>query len=167
MARFGLIWLTVVCIFWIFFSLVGAFREVVQFESEWAIAKSLLVRLPISVFLGWVSVAVFANAASALKYSGWLDVGFPEIVRTVLMLSAATILASWLIRLSGVKAPHALTVLWALAAIVVAKLTKNQNQAVAAAAALGAAIILLVLLYCRYAGGGFAENGAPAKQFQL
>ena len=158
MARFGLIWLTVACIFWIFISLFGVFRELIQTAAERTNASYLLIVVPVSIFFGWVSVAVFANTASALKYSGLLDVGFSETVWTILMLAAATIMASWFIWLSRGNLAYALTVLWALTAIVVANLTKNQNPAVAAAAAGGAGIILIVLLYCRFTGNGLAED---------
>ncbi len=55
--------------------------------------KSSFVRLPFSVYLGWISVATIVNTAVVLKYSGWNGFGLSSVTWTVIMLIVGTGLA--------------------------------------------------------------------------
>ncbi|MQR96304.1 TspO/MBR family protein [Fictibacillus phosphorivorans] len=55
--------------------------------------QSPFVRLPFSVYLGWISVATIVNTAVVLKYSGWNGFGFSSVTWTVIMLLVGTGLA--------------------------------------------------------------------------
>jgi translocator protein len=151
MARFGWIWLTVVCIVWMLASLAPAFVWLVSYDSSLTLAERCLVVFPLSVFTAWVTVATFANTAAAVKDSGWADVGLSEQSWTVLMLAAAGLVACGATLFSRGNAGYALTVLWALAAIVVANLHPGQSTPVAVTAGLVGGAVALVLHYARHA----------------
>lgn len=51
------------------------------------------VRIPFSIYLGWVSVATIVNTAVVLKYSGWDGFGLSSETWTIVMLIIATLLA--------------------------------------------------------------------------
>jgi len=53
-------------------------------------AETWLVRVPFSIYLGWISVATIANASSLLDYLGWGGWGISPEIWTVIMLVAAT-----------------------------------------------------------------------------
>jgi hypothetical protein len=71
--------------------------------------ERIWVRLPFSIYLGWVSVAVIANAAAALVSLGW-DGGGAAVPLTCLMAAAAAALGgAMLIRQRN----------WAYAAVII------------------------------------------------
>jgi hypothetical protein len=77
-ARFGKLYLTIVCIVWMGVWLFTAFRKLWQ-KVAFSVGERWCVLVPISIFSGWVSVAIFANTASVVGISGrpWLtEVGW-------------------------------------------------------------------------------------------
>lgn len=54
--------------------------------------EKLLIQSPISIYLGWISVATIANIASALTKIGWNGFGISEEVWSAIMISVAVIL---------------------------------------------------------------------------
>ena len=149
MARLGLTWGTVACIFWMLASLAGAFVPLARAGASLTWGERMFVLMPVSVFIGWVTVACFANTAAALKNDGLLDAGLSETRWTVLMLIAAGGIASWVTLRTRGNAWYALTIVWALVAIVVANTAKAPNRAVALAAAAMAATLVVVLVRAR------------------
>jgi hypothetical protein len=135
-------WGTVGCILWMLVSLAGAFREFVRFDRPFTTAEQWLAVAPLSVFTGWVSVAVFANTAAALKTAGVFGDGPSEVVWSLALLAAAGVVATGFTVVSRGNVGYALTVVWALAAIVVANLTERSNPTVAVAAAVMALVVL-------------------------
>ena len=56
-------------------------------------AEIWLVKLPFSIYLGWVSVATIVNAAVYLYKIGWDGFGISETAWTIIMLIVGMILA--------------------------------------------------------------------------
>ncbi|MGO4542169.1 tryptophan-rich sensory protein [Paenibacillus sp. 2TAB19] len=54
-----------------------------------------LVRLPFSLYLGWISVATIVNIACALYAAEWQGFGLSEETWAIIMLSVAFVLAIW------------------------------------------------------------------------
>lgn len=102
-----------------------------------------LVRAPISVFLGWTSVAIFANTATVLRGLGLTRAG-AETALCVGLLAAATGTAAAITRWTRGDGWYAGTVLWALAGIVVANVTggRGAGDPVVAAVALAGALVV-------------------------
>jgi hypothetical protein len=65
-AQLNWYWLTVACFVWILGSLVAAFIPLISAEANLSWARRLIIVLPIGVFLGWTTVALIANIATAL-----------------------------------------------------------------------------------------------------
>jgi benzodiazapine receptor len=77
-----------------------------------------LVRLPFSIYLGWVSVATIANATDVLDYLNWNGWGIrPEIWAAIMLVVAAGLAA--LMLFDRRDAAFALVVIWAFAGIAV------------------------------------------------
>jgi hypothetical protein len=89
LARLGLYWLTVACVIWMFASLAFVLYEFVRSGAPRNRAERWLVVAPLSVFAGYVTAALFANLAAALKNSGWMTTGASETVWSVAMLLVA------------------------------------------------------------------------------
>ena len=61
-------------------------------------AEKLLVHVPFSIYLGWITVATIANATALLKYLGWNGFGISGEIWTVILLGVGVVLAgilSW------------------------------------------------------------------------
>jgi hypothetical protein len=104
-----------------------------------SMADRWLVRLPFSIYLGWICVATIVNVSAALYDGGWDRFGLSDTFWTVLMLAVAATLALWI----GMKRTDAAVILvfvWAFIAIAV----KQQAfpTIVYVAAALAAALAL-------------------------
>lgn len=167
-ARFGLIWVTVGCIVWMLASLAYPFRVFVRLGSRLTIPQYILVVWPFSIFLGWVSVATFANTAAALKMAEVLDVGLAEEGWTVLMIGAAGLIGSVVTFWSGGNVGYGLTLIWAFVGILAADQMRLPHTTITPAAATMAVLVAAVLVAARIVGGQprrsrmAAEPGAAA-----
>lgn len=112
-----------------------------------------LVRAPISVFLGWTSVAIFANSAAALRATGMTRPG-GETGISLALLAVGTAIAVATTRWTRGNGWYVGTVLWALVGIIVADVTGARgatNLPVASGAAVAAVVVSLTLLATRRA----------------
>ena len=91
---------------------LGIGREPVPAAERW------LVRLPFSIYLGWVTVATIANATSLLDYLQWNGWGISEAVWAVVMLVVAAAVTTVVV-LSRHDVAYALVILWAFIGIAV------------------------------------------------
>lgn len=63
-------------------------------RREVSIAERWCVHIPFSIYLGWITVATIANVTDLLYYLGWDGFGISPQVWAVIMLVAATLIAS-------------------------------------------------------------------------
>jgi hypothetical protein len=101
-----------------------------------------LVRVPISIYAGWITVATVANISAYLAKIGWSGWGISEITWTIVMIAVAA-LVNIFIAFSRNLIAFPLVGVWALVAISVRHAgTVNLLQG---AALIAAALILLAL----------------------
>lgn len=74
------------------------------------------VRLPFSIYAGWITVATIANATAWLVHHQWGAWGLPESTWTVIMMSIATVIMSLAVIRYGSRA-YGLVLVWTLAGI--------------------------------------------------
>ncbi|MFP3950552.1 MAG: TspO/MBR family protein [Candidatus Bathyarchaeia archaeon] len=111
--------------------------------------QELLVNLPFSVYLGWITVAPIANVAAYLVDLGWPSYGNVAIIWTVSLITVAVLLTLvniWTRR----DIPYSLVLIWALGGIIVKQL---ETGIVPYAAGVGIAAILLGLIVKRWKQG--------------
>jgi len=87
-------------------------RTVVSLAERW------FVRVPFSIYLGWITVATIANVTSVLDFVNWSGWGVSPEVWTVIMLVAAGIIAA-AVSLTRRDAAYLLVLVWALVGIAV------------------------------------------------
>ncbi|NLE46744.1 MAG: tryptophan-rich sensory protein, partial [Chloroflexi bacterium] len=87
-------------------------REAFTFSETW------LIRIPFSLYLGWITVATIANVTSLLDFLGWGGWGIAPEIWAVIMLIAATGIAS-LVSISRGDIPYMLVIIWAFVGIAV------------------------------------------------
>lgn len=89
---------------------LGTGKTRVSAGERWA------VRVPFSIYLGWITVATVANVTSLLDYLQWDGFGVaPEIWMGIMLLAVLVIAA--LMNFTRRDAAYAAVILWALAGI--------------------------------------------------
>lgn len=81
-------------------------------------AERWLVQLPISIYLGWISVATIANASAVLYGLGWNGWGISGQAWTLIMIAAALAIG-WAMVLRRRDAAFMLVLVWAIAGIAI------------------------------------------------
>lgn len=102
-------------------------------------AERWLVRLPFSIYLGWISVATIANISGALLHAGWGGWGVGDVTWTVIVLVVATGLGYAMLWREHDLA-YALVLVWAFVGIAVAQ----RSEPVVSSTALAAAAVVAV-----------------------
>jgi hypothetical protein len=82
------------------------------------LAERLAVRLPFSIYLGWITVATIANVTSLLDHLQWEGFGLPPELWMGIVLAAVAVIAV-LMNFTRRDPAYALVLLWALAGIAV------------------------------------------------
>ncbi len=95
-----------------------------------------MVHMPISIYLGWVSVALIGNIAAALVQSGWDGFGVSPVLWSVIMISIAVALSQTVLWLRNDYA-FACVAVWAILGI-------GERFHVAVPLVLGASIVAVV-----------------------
>ena len=97
-------------------SLIAIYLRLGTGRTQVGAAERWLVRVPFSIYLGWITVATIANATQLLYFLGW-NGGFlsPELW-TVIMLAVATAVA-WLMAITRRDVAYLLVLIWAFVGI--------------------------------------------------
>lgn len=108
------IWLSVILMVGLLITLINiadVFRtSFLSRKEHW------LVRLPFSIYFGWITVATIANITIFLVYLGWNRFGLPESFWTVIVLLVGTLIGSWRMFHDRFM-PYGLVLVWAYGAI--------------------------------------------------
>ncbi len=91
---------------------VAARKELLTFREK------IFLRLPFSLYLGWITVATIANVSAFLVSIQWNRFGLSEVLWMVMILGIGTIIAMSVIIL-GRDPAYGLVVLWAYAGILI------------------------------------------------
>jgi hypothetical protein len=110
-------------------------------RSRVSAAEGWLVRVPFSIYLGWITVATIANVTSALDYINWGGWGISPAWWAVIMLVAGAIIAS-LVSLTRGDIAYVLVIVWAFAGIAV----KHSGTWLVAGTAIAMAILVALTL---------------------
>jgi benzodiazapine receptor len=102
-----------------------------------------LVHVPFSIYLGWITVATIANITDVLDYVNWTGWGIGPQTWAVIMLVAATAIASALSLTRGDVA-YMLVIVWAFAGIAVRQASTPLVATTAWVMTGAAALMLLV-----------------------
>jgi benzodiazapine receptor len=121
-------------------------------------AERWLVRLPFSIYLGWVSVAAIANVTSTLDYLNWDGAGIPPQVWAVIMLAVGVVLAL-AISLTRADLAYVLVLIWAYVGIAV---KQSGAPLVANAALVAAGVLVLLVVWSALRRWRLAGHTAPA-----
>jgi hypothetical protein len=95
---------------------LGIGQEAGSHQARW------LIDIPISIYLGWISVATIVNVAVSLYSVGWNGWGLSPTAWTVVMMAISAIIAAFVLTQRRDLA-YAWVIVWALAAIAIRQIT--------------------------------------------
>jgi hypothetical protein len=104
-------------------------------------AETWLVRVPFSIYLGWITVATIANVTSLLDYLNWGGWGISPEAWAVVMLIAGAVIASAVSIMRGDIA-YVLVIVWAFVGIAV----KHSDTSIVAVTAIVVAVLVALTL---------------------
>jgi benzodiazapine receptor len=134
--------LTMVAMIALLLLLIAVYLGLGTGRTRVSVAETWLVRVPFSIYLGWITVATIANATSLLVYLNWSGWGISPEAWAVIMLIAAVAIAS-AVSINRGDAAYVAVIVWAFAGIAV---KHSGTPAVSIAAGLLAVIVALTLL---------------------
>ena len=85
-------------------------------QSKVSTAETWAVRIPFSIYLGWITVATVANVTDVLDYLQWNQFGISAATWMVVILGAVLVIAG-LMNFLRRDVAYAAVILWALAGI--------------------------------------------------
>jgi len=104
-------------------------------------AETWTVRIPFSIYLGWITVATVANATQLLYFLGWNGGALGPEVWTAIMLAVAVVLA-WLMAITRRDVAYLLVLVWAFIGIA----SKHAGTPTVSGAAWIATVLVVVAL---------------------
>lgn len=111
--------------------------------------ERLMVHLPFSVYLGWITVAAIANVAATLVSIGWDGFGIEPELWAVLMILVATTIAI-LVAVTRRDVAYELVIIWALVGIGV---NQSSNQVVVFIISISIAAVVAALIVSIFLNG--------------
>ncbi len=130
--------LTVIAMVAILVTLISIGRILVETSG----LEKWLVRLPFSIYLGWISVATIANVSQNLYLFEWNGWGLDPLVWAVLLLAVASLLGI-LKSLMENDNPYSFVLIWAFIGITV---SQAGSSLVVTAAWSGVIILILAII---------------------
>jgi hypothetical protein len=107
--------------------------------------EKLFVHVPISVYIGWITVATIANVTAVLVTIGWDGFGISEEIWTILIILIATIITI-LILTTRKDYAYSTVIIWALIGIYLKRQTDDPIYGVQTQIAYAAALALVIIL---------------------
>ena len=134
--------LTLAAMLIILVSLIYLYLQFRRVEKPLTKAEKRFIKIPFSVYLGWISVATIANVTQVLYFINWDGFSLAPEVWTVIMLLVATVVGL-LMLLRELDIAYALVLVWSFAGIAV-KQAAYLN--VSRTAWLGAGLLILMAI---------------------
>jgi hypothetical protein len=97
-------------------SLIITYLNLGTGKTKVSSAETWAVRVPFSIYLGWITVATAANITDVLDFVGWNQFGISDAVWMVVILGAVLVIAGLMNYLRRDVA-YTAVILWALAGI--------------------------------------------------
>jgi hypothetical protein len=129
----------------LFFSLLIIYFRLNIGREKVSMKEKLLVHVPISVYIGWITVATIANVTAILVTSGWNRFGISEQLWTILILVIVTII-SILMLLKRKDIAYCLVVIWALIGIAIKRFGSDSIYGIQTEVAITSIIAIVIIL---------------------
>ena len=132
---------SVLLMFALLATLIAIYQRLDIGRADVTLKEKVLVHLPFSVYLGWITVASITNVAVALTAVGWDGAGIDPMTWAILVTVVALIVTLAVIA-TRKAAAYSLVLVWALVGIMS---KQSENQTVVLTAEVSIAIILIAM----------------------
>ncbi len=132
---------SVVAIFLLLATLIAVYLRLEVGKSAVSLREKIAFHLPFSVYLGWITIASIANAATTLVSVNWNGFGINSETWAVLIVIIA-LLITLLVITTRKDVAYGLVVIWAFAGIAV---KQGTNQTIATITEVSAIILAITL----------------------
>ncbi|BFD25234.1 MAG: tryptophan-rich sensory protein [Candidatus Parcubacteria bacterium] len=156
--HYEVIWLSVLLIIGLLITLIKI-ADVLR-SAKLTPSEGWRLRLPFSVYFGWITVATIANITVFLVKIGWNRFGPSEVFWTVAILLVGALIGSWRM-LKDRSLAYGLVLIWAYGAILYRHLAESGFKGEYPAVIVAAVIALLIFL------GGLVFMSAKKKHKSL
>ena len=123
-------------------SLIAIYLKLNIGEEQVSLKEKMLIHVPFSVYLGWITVATIANITAWLVTIGWDGFGISEVTWTIIVLCVATLI-TLIILYKRKDISYSLVIIWALLGIVIKRI---QDQTEIATTAIIAIILIIIVI---------------------
>ncbi len=124
-------------------ALIGIYLRLGTGRTRVTPAETWAVRVPFSIYLGWITVATIANASQMLYVLGWGGWGIAPVTWTIIMLAAAVVVAA-LMAVTRRDVAYLAVPVWALIGIA---LRQASTPAVSLAAWVATGLVAALLIW--------------------
>lgn len=87
-------------------------------KADLSTKDKFLLKLPFSIYYGWITVATIANVTVYLTSIGWNRWGFREVVWTIVIMAVGALIG-WFTGLINRDIPYVLVLIWAYVGIII------------------------------------------------
>lgn len=145
--QYRVLWLSLVCMLILLASLIIIYVRLSVGRSSAGSAEKFMVHLPMSIYLGWISIATIANVTALLVHYDWNRFGASEQFWAIVVISIGIVLGL-LMAFNRKDIFHALVVDWAVLGILLKRLATDSgsNQGVIIIAIVGLCLLTLAIL---------------------
>jgi hypothetical protein len=145
--HYEIVWLSLIFMFCLLVSLIIIYIRIDTDRFSSGITEKIMLRIPFSVYLGWISIATIANITAFLVKINWNGFGIDDQVWAVIVISAG-ILITLAVLFSRNDIFYCLVVIWAFTGILLKRLadTNANDQLVFYASIIGIAIIFIGII---------------------
>jgi benzodiazapine receptor len=146
--QYDYITLSVIVMFAFLATLIAIYVRLGIGKTKASLKENLLVRLPFSVYLGWITIATIANVSAALVSVSWDGFGLSPQTWAILVLAVAAVITLAVI-VTRKDVAYSLVVIWALAGIAV-KQSLYPDIVLTAEVAIAIVVVALVVTLIAY-----------------
>jgi hypothetical protein len=140
--HYGLFELSLVVMLLLLAVLVLVYLRLDIGRTRFSAIEKWVIAAPVSIYLGWITVATIANVTTVLSYLGWRGGGISEVAWTVILLGAGVIIAG-IMAFTRSDIAYLLVLVWAFVGISVRWIDMSVLN-IAGFAAAGLVLALLV-----------------------
>lgn len=152
--HYELIPLTVVFMIIILFCLIMITIEINKYKLS--LREQFFIRLPFSIYFGWITVATIANITTFLVSIGWKGFGISEVIWTIIIIIVGLII-SMLTIIKFKDIAYGLVIIWAYLGIYIKHTAEtgfaSQYPAIKITVVISIIILIITELYVLYIKG--------------
>ncbi len=150
--HYELLWLSLIIMILLLVSLISIYVRLGIGRPVIKNSEKILVNIPFSIYLGWITIATIANVTAYLVKINWDGFGISEQLWTVLMIAAGVIIAL-ATEFTRNDIFYCLVVIWALAGITLKRMADttvpDNSVIIASIAGIGAVLIGIIIQLIR------------------